>query len=193
MQTGLGVIRHLKTKRFVHVGHVYGADLFVHWSVLLIAGLMLVNSVRQPLLTLVGGLSYLSVLLIHECGHVIAARRKRCAVQSVSLYPIHGRTVFDTPWSRFDHCVIAWGGVIAQAAVGVPLAIWVAVFGYTRFEPLNAVLAILGFFNLAVAAFNLIPKPPLDGAIAWVIVPLLIKRLRDRKKQKTYRHPFSKF
>ena len=63
------------------------------------------------------------------------------------LYPIFGITKFETSWSRFDHCVIAWGGVIAQSVVALPIVGWVILFGYTRFEPINAVLAILGFFR----------------------------------------------
>jgi Zn-dependent protease len=78
--------------------------------------------------------------------------------------------------SRFDHCLIAWGGVVAQAIVALPFVSWVVLFGYSRLEPVNAVLALLGFFSVGVAIFNLLPIPPLDGAIAWQIVPELIKR-----------------
>jgi hypothetical protein len=97
-------------------------------------------------------------------------------VFSIELYPIYGITRFETPWSRFDHCVIAWGGVLAQAIVALPLVAWVAVFGYTRFEPANVVLALLGFFSLGVAAFNLLFFAPLDGIPAWGLIPALIER-----------------
>ncbi|HLJ86468.1 MAG TPA: site-2 protease family protein [Candidatus Angelobacter sp.] len=60
-------------------------------------------------------------------------------------------------------------------------------FGYTRFEPVNAILAILGFYNLAIAAFNLIPASPLDGAIAWKIVPELFRRQRNKPNRPQYR------
>jgi Zn-dependent protease len=55
------------------------------------------------------------------------------------------------------------------------------VFGYTRFEPLNAALAILGGVSLVVAVFNLLAVPPLDGSTAWGIVPELIERTRQKK------------
>jgi hypothetical protein len=61
------------------------------------------------------------------------------------------------PWSKFDHCVIAWGGVLAQAVVAAPIVVGVTLFGYTRFEAVHAVLAILGFFSVGVAIFNLLP------------------------------------
>jgi membrane-associated protease RseP (regulator of RpoE activity) len=42
----------------------------------------------------------------------------------------------------------------------------------------NAILAIFGFFSLSVAVFNLIPVPPLDGAIALRLLPSLFKSPR---------------
>jgi Zn-dependent protease len=37
-------------------------------------------------------------------------------------------------------------------------------------------LAAFGFFSLFVAMFNLIPVPPLGGAVAWRLLPALFKR-----------------
>src|SRR5579862_6968955 len=159
--------------RFMRIGRV---DVSVHWSVLLIAAVILAGAIRQPLLSLVGLTAYLGVLFIHECGHLIAAQRRHCEVFEIELYPIYGITRFQTPRSRFDHCVIAWGGVLAQLTIALPLIVWVAVLGYTPFPAVNAVFAILGFFSLFVAVFNLLPFAPLDGATAWGLVPAFFKR-----------------
>jgi len=75
-------------------------------------------------------------------------------VLSIELYPIWGITRFGEPYSRFEHCVIAWGGVVAQVIVGVPLVVWVEIFGYTGFQAVNAILAILGFLSLSMAVLN---------------------------------------
>ena len=88
------------------------------------------------------------------------------------------------PWARFDHCLIAWGGVAAQAVIAVPLVFYVVVFGYTRFAPVNAILAILGPYSLFVAALNLLPIGRLDGTIAWGLLPELIKLMRSRPKKR---------
>jgi Zn-dependent protease len=58
------------------------------------------------------------------------------------------------------------------------------VFGYSRFDPVNAVLAILGGYSLVTAVFNLLPVGRMDGTIAWGIIPEFIKRARQRKKKK---------
>jgi len=176
--------RPLKIERLTRLFKISGVDVYVHWSVFVIAAIMILGAIRQPAMTIVGMICYLSLLLLHECGHMIAARRHRCQVEYIELYPIHGRCCFQIPWSRLDHCAIAWGGVLAQAVVALPLVAYLAVFGYTRFEAVNAVLAVLGGYSLLVVVFNLIPAGRLDGTIAWGLIPELIKRERSRRARR---------
>lgn len=179
----------IRIDRLTELMRINGVSVYVHWSILALAVLMLVNASRRPLLTLVAGAAWLTVMFIHECGHMIAAHRRGSEVLSIELYPIFGITRFQIPWSDFDHCVIAWGGVLAQLAVGIPFVLWLAFIGYTRFEPVNAVLALLGVYNLSTAAFNLLPIVPMDGAIAWRIVPAFIRRYRERRVRPQYKSP----
>jgi Zn-dependent protease len=178
-----------KLNKLFEVMQIKGVKVFVHWSVLLIGALILLGALEEPLLAFTVLAAYYGVILLHECGHMFAAQRKGCAVLSIELYPIWGITRFTQPYSRFDHCVIAWGGVVAQAIVGVPLVVCVETLGYTRFPPVNAVLAIAGFFSLSIAVFNLIPIPPLDGAIAWKLLPALFKSppVRSVKREPSWR------
>jgi Zn-dependent protease len=115
---------------------------------------------------------------------MIAAHRKGCRVEKIELYPICGFCYFELPWSRIDKAVIAWGGVLAQAVVAIPLAGYLVVFGYTRFEPLNVALALLGPFSLAVAVINLLPISQLDGTVAWDLIPALFQRARDQRNRR---------
>jgi len=166
------------------VFRVKGVAVFVHWTVFLIGAIMVYATRRNPWVTLTAGSSYLVLLLLHECGHMIAAHRRHTQVSSIELYPIFGFCRFEIPWSRFDHCIIAWGGVIAQLVVAAPIMLCVSAFGYTRFAPFNAILGILGGYSLVLAVFNLLPVRPLDGSMAWRIVPEFIKRVKSRKKKK---------
>jgi Zn-dependent protease len=160
---------------------IRGVRVYAHWSVLLIGTLILFGALERPAETLAAWTAYFSVILIHECGHMIAAHRKGYAVTAIELYPIHGCVCFQQPWSRYDDAVIAWGGVAAQAVVAVPLVTWVAIFGFTRSDAVNVAVGILGYYSLIVAVFNLIPLPPLDGAKAWYLIPELIKRARTSR------------
>ena len=167
------------------VMRIRGVDVYVHWTVFLIALLLLWFAGRKPVMTLTGIVSLLGLLLLHECGHMIAAQRLRTHVREIRLYPIFGICCFDPPWSRFDHCVIAWGGVLAQVVVAFPLVLWTSFFGYSRFESINTVLAIFGGYSLVVAAINLLPIGRLDGATAWYIVPEFFRRLRRKPSKKS--------
>lgn len=143
-----------------------------------VAAFILAGVLRRPGLTLLGLTAYWSILLVHETGHLIAAQRLGCRVVAIELYPIFGFTRFETPWSRLDHCLIAWAGVAAQAVIAIPFVVGVSVFGYSRFDAVNMLIAILGYFNLCIAIFNLIPVRPLDGATAWGIIPALLAKRR---------------
>jgi Zn-dependent protease len=170
--------------KLTRLGRIQGVDVYIHWTVFLIAAIMVYATYRKPWVTLTAGASWLGLLLLHECGHMVAARRRHTPVVNIELYPIFGFCHFEIPWSRFDHCVIAWGGVLAQLAVAVPIMLWVSAFGYTRFAPVNAVLGILGGYSLVTAAFNLLPVRPLDGSMAWRIIPEFINRAKRRKPKK---------
>ncbi len=62
-----------------------------------------------------------------------------------------------------------------KATVALPLIACVEIFGYTRFPPLNAALAILDFFSSTTAAFNLLPIRPLDASIVWRLLSTLLR------------------
>lgn len=166
--------------KLIEVMQIRNVKVYAHWSVLLLGAIILIGAVEEPLLSFMVLVSYYGVILIHECGHMVAAQSRKCPVWSIELYPIWGITRFDEPYSRHDYCVIAWGGVVAQAIIAIPLIAWVEIFGYTPYQSANAALAILGFFSISMALFNLLPLRPLDGAIAWRLLPALFKSSSTR-------------
>ena len=178
------ILSEMRLPKLFEIMEIRRVKVYAHWSVLLLGAIILLGAVEEPLLSFVVVLSYYCVILIHECGHMIAAQRKGCAVWSIELYPLWGITRFNEPYSSRDHCIIAWSGVVAQALIAIPLIVGVKVFGYTPYQPVNAALAILGFFSMSMAAFNLLPVRPLDGAIAWRLLPTLLKRSATRGQKR---------
>lgn len=176
----------MNIKRLFPIGRVRGVEVYAHWSALLLAAFPLLGAIRQPAVAICALFSLAGVMLIHEVGHTVAAQRCGCAVLSIELYPIHGITRFEAPWTRFEECLIAWGGCVAQFVVAAPLIAWVLLFGYTSIRAIDAVLALLGFYNAAVAIFNLLPIPGLDGSRAWYLVPLLIQRWTGKLRSRGY-------
>jgi stage IV sporulation protein FB len=159
----------------------------MHWSVAVGAALLLLGSIGSVAYLAAAAIAlaaYFAAVLLHEWGHVVLARRRSCQVYTIELYPFVGLTRFQQPWARFDHCVIAWGGVLFQGAVGIPVLIWITVVGYTPIEVVNPFLAVFGYLTLITLPVNLLPLAPMDGAVAWGIVPLLWHRWRNGRRRR---------
>lgn len=100
---------------------------------------------------------YASVFL-HELAHFAAARGFGQNVRSITLHLLGGETAIDgpsrTPAQEF---VIAVVGPMASLAIGI------ACFAV---DANSAVVAALGWINIVVGLFNLLPGLPLDGGRA---------------------------
>lgn len=117
-------------------------------------------------------------ILVHELGHAFEARHRGLEVRGVTLLLLggateihgHGRSARDDlavaaigPWMS-----LTLAGLFGLVATGA--AEWFPV-GVAR--PVSAVAGVLGWANLALALFNLIPGAPLDGgrvlrALVWM-------------------------
>lgn len=100
---------------------------------------------------------YVSVFL-HELAHLVAARGFGLHVRSITLHLLGGETAIDgpsrTPAQEF---VISVVGPLASIVIGV------ACFAL---DSGSAVIAALGWINIVVGVFNLLPGLPLDGGRA---------------------------
>ena len=74
--------------KLVEIMEINGVKVFFHWSVLFIGALILLGATEEPRLAFTVLVAYYGVILIHKCGHMIAAQRKGCSVSSIVLYPI---------------------------------------------------------------------------------------------------------
>lgn len=102
------------------------------------------------------GVVFASVLL-HELGHAVVARRRRVAIGGIELSFLGGAAQMDQlPRSATDEIAIA----LAGPAVSVALAgLGLGLGAVTGVEAITTV----GWINLVLAAFNLLPALPMDG------------------------------
>lgn len=107
-------------------------------------------------------------------------RRCGAEVLSIDMDALGGSCAWAGEVSPRQRALIAWGGVLAQlvlfvvAQMGDATAGWSATLEGTQF------LGVLTSMNLFIAAFNLIPLPPLDGWQAWRLIPLVSSDIRSR-------------
>lgn len=172
----------MKPKKLTEIMRIQRVPVYAHWSVIVLAIVILLGAVERPAVTLAAWASYFGLILLHEYGHMFVARRKRCDVFAIELYPIFGFVRYSEPWSRYDDALIAWGGVGAQAIIAAPLIAWTSIFGFTHFDAINVPIGILGYYSVVIAVFNLIPVAPFDGAKAWFLVPELVRRMKGQEQ-----------
>ena len=146
--------------------------VYVHWSAFAAAGVMTVLSLADPVRAVIGIACYFTIVLLHECGHAWVARRRHCHVHCIRIGALHGRCEHDAPDYEWDDVAIAWGGVLAQLAIAVPMLVLAKVATQEMLGPFGIAVTVLGGANLVIALFNLMPAPGLDGAKAWRIIPL---------------------
>ncbi len=158
------------------LGTIAGVRIGLNWSVLLLLGLLMwtlatgIFPETNPglgdntyfAMAVVASLVFFASILLHELGHAVQARRDGMEIDGITLWLFGGVArftgMFPSPGAEFR---IAVAGPLVSLAlgggfVGIALAPGLP-------EPVNAVCAWLGFINLALLAFNLLPALPLDG------------------------------
>lgn len=150
----------------------FGAPVFVHWSVLAALGVLILFTLSNPAYAALFASAYLAVIVVHELGHALVARRLGYEVDSIGITALHGWCRCAAPDYEWHAVLIAWGGVAAQLVVAVPVLLLTLALGSRDWGLLTPIIIFLGYLNLVLVAVNLIPGDGSDGTIAWRIIPL---------------------
>jgi Zn-dependent protease/CBS domain-containing protein len=115
---------------------------------------------------------FFASVLAHELSHAVLARRFGLKVEGITLFIFGGATTIDSD-SRNprEEALIALAGPATSLAIGAALI--GANFAIDQ-PQLRALLGWLGFINVLLGLFNLIPGFPMDGgrvlrAVIWRI------------------------
>ncbi|GAB3147464.1 site-2 protease family protein [Amycolatopsis stemonae] len=173
------------------LGRPAGIRVGAHWSVLLIMALLaelLAQSLlpaavpgRSPVVYWVAGAAgsvvFLASLLVHELSHALVARHHGLAVERVTLWLLGGSTeMSDEPPAPRVAFAVAISGPLASLVAGA------AFLGASL--PLTGIagdtLSWLGWTNLLLGVFNLLPGAPLDGG--RVLQAAVWKRTGDKRR-----------
>jgi Zn-dependent protease len=157
------------------IGRFGGVEVRLNWSLIAVFALIawsLADGVfpsQNPGLShgthiamgIVAALLFLASILLHELGHSWVARREGIEVDSITLWLFGGvsrlKGRFTTPGAEFR---VAIAGPLVSIVLGV-LFVLIAVARPPSY--IGGVAAWLGYINLILAVFNLLPASPLDG------------------------------
>jgi hypothetical protein len=163
--------------------HIFGAPVFVHWSVIACMGLLLFVYWKTPTIVAIALLSFFSVIMVHEIGHAALAHKMGYRVFAIKVALIHGLCECEAPNYELDRVIIAWGGVLAQTLVAI-FVFTCSALGARYFAYFGPILVFLGYYSLLVVPYNLLPIRGLDGDKAWKIIPLYYQQIKARSALK---------
>ncbi len=158
------------------LGRIAGIRIGVNWSWLIVFALIVwslavaVFPSQNPgfsdgeyvALAVVAALLFFASLLLHELGHALQARREGVEIEGINLWLFGGVAQFKGGFpSAGAEFRIAIAGPLVSLALGV-LFVVVATFAGLP-NAIDGVAAWLGYTNLILLVFNLLPALPLDG------------------------------
>jgi Zn-dependent protease len=156
------------TSGYLRIGRFRGAAVRLHWTVPL--GAVVFTGIR---LAPGAWLGFFVLLLVHELGHALAVVQARLRLVAVDVLGIGGLCRYDGHPTPRRRVLIAWAGVLAQAALGLLALVARLVLGRPA-QPFAAdLLDALLQVNAWLVLVNLLPIPPLDGAEAWGVIALV--------------------
>jgi len=158
------------------LGRIAGIRIGVNWSWLVVFALIVwslavgVFPSQNPGLSdgtyiamaLAAALVFFASLLLHELGHARQARREGMEIEGITLWLFGGvaqfKGAFPSAGAEFR---VAIAGPVVSLGLGI-LFVLVAVFAGLP-SAVEGVVAWLGYINLTLLVFNLLPALPLDG------------------------------
>jgi len=179
-------------KATIRLGKWFGVPVGLHYSWFIIAWLITLSLVSQfsaqnagwtaatiwGLSIATAGLFFVCIVL-HELSHATVARMSGMPVRGITLFALGGIAAIEkeaaSPSKEFW---MAIAGPIASLVIGFGCRGLAMAAGWTPQgpapSPLAALLGWLGYINIALALFNLIPGFPLDGgrvlrSIVWAV------------------------
>lgn len=179
-------------KAQIKLGRIFGVEIGLHYSWFLIALLITLSIAGQFTLhnpgwndsfrwglAIVTAVLFFAAILVHELSHAVVAKARGLPVRSITLFALGG--VAQIEKEAADAKTEFWMGIIGPITsfvIGVVCLAIAFALGWVPPEfpqrPLPAMLMWLGYINIGLAIFNMIPGFPLDGgrvlrAIAWWI------------------------
>jgi Zn-dependent protease len=142
------------------------------------------SSTEGYVVAVIAAVLFFGSLVLHELGHALTARRLGISISGIDLWFFGGvaRMSRDTETPGDEFKVAAAGPAVTAVIVAVCLGVGAAlssdaldvarVDGDANASAVVALLGFLGFINIVLLVFNLVPAFPLDGgriarAIVW--------------------------
>jgi len=170
----------------IRLGRIFGIKVGLHYSWFLIALLIVMSfaahfhasypqwsDVRIAFWALSTSVLFFASLLLHELAHSIVARTRGLPVREITLFALGGVSQIEkeSPNAATEFW-IAIAGPLTSIILGATCMLASKAVVHLDIPALAGMLAALGYINLGLAFFNMLPGYPMDGgrilrALIW--------------------------
>lgn len=157
---------------------ISGIKIGVHWSALILFGLLFsnlntalmqrftdINSIFIIASSALISITFMLSILAHEFGHIFAGRAYGLKFKSVTLHMLGGVAQWEgnLPSAKSEIIMSLAGPAVSMAIAAMSFAVMMLSIYFLGFELLTISLSIVVSGNAMLGIFNLIPAFPLDG------------------------------
>mgnify|MGYP001188996819 CR=1 FL=1 len=174
----------------IKLGRIFGIEIGLHYSWLIIAVLIVLSlagyfGAAHPdwsagviwAMAVFSAVMFFLAIITHELSHAQVARMNGLPVRSITLFALGGVAQIEKEAaSAKTEFWMAIAGPIASVVIGLTCLGLALAAGWTPpvepATPIMSILVWLGYINIALAVFNMIPGFPMDGgrvlrALIW--------------------------
>ena len=174
------------------IGSLFGIEIRLHISWLVIFGLVFFtlwqgeykssypfwSQEKRLLVSVITALLFFCSIIAHELSHSLVARRFDMKVSSITLFLLGGVANLrqEPPTAKAEFFMAAAGPAMSLVlgVIGIAISNVIDLGQAPSLQVVIAVAGYLGYINVALAAFNMLPGFPLDGgrvlrSVIWAI------------------------
>jgi Zn-dependent protease len=160
----------------IELGRIFGIRIGINWSWLVVLALIIwtlaaaifpetnpgLSDGAYAGMAVAAAILFFASLLLHELGHAVQARREGMEIEGITLWLFGGvaqfKGMFPSAGAEFR---IAVAGPLVSLVLGLVFSL--GAWAISAAESVDGVAAWLGYINLTLLVFNLLPALPLDG------------------------------
>ena len=174
----------------IKLGRIFGIKIGLHYSwpiIALLVGFSLAGHFEAAHpnwdrgviwgMAIITALLFFAAIVAHELSHAMVARLRGLPVRSITLFALGGVAQLEKePEDAKTEFLVSVVGPITSAVIGFVCLLLAWALGWTMMPepatPLMAMLVWLGYINIGLAIFNMLPGFPMDGgrvlrALTW--------------------------